>query len=111
VGGVDFGAVDACDLRATLAGNVGARMTTPAGWYPDPSGSGGQRYFDGANWTDRQAVAPMRKRLVWPWIVAGVMLLSFGGCGAGLAVGTHLNAFRGWVAGDAARVTPSTTGS
>ena len=21
-----------------------------AGWYPDPSGSGGQRYFDGTNW-------------------------------------------------------------
>lgn len=27
-------------------------MTTPAGWYPDPSGASGQRYFDGAEWTD-----------------------------------------------------------
>lgn len=22
----------------------------PAGWYPDPSGSGGQRYWDGSAW-------------------------------------------------------------
>ena len=27
-------------------------MTTPAGWYPDPSDAPGQRYFDGAQWTD-----------------------------------------------------------
>lgn len=31
-------------------------MTTPpttAGWYPDPDGSGGQRYWDGGAWSDR----------------------------------------------------------
>lgn len=28
-------------------------MTTPApGWYEDPAGGGGQRYWDGASWTD-----------------------------------------------------------
>lgn len=32
-------------------------MTTQAGWYPDPAGSGRQRYFDGENWTDNYAPA------------------------------------------------------
>ncbi|MDP7703778.1 MULTISPECIES: DUF2510 domain-containing protein [unclassified Mycobacterium] len=32
------------------AGAVPAR-TTPAGWYPDPSGQPGQRYWDGGTWT------------------------------------------------------------
>lgn len=28
------------------------RPSTPAGWYPDPSGTGGQRWWDGQRWTD-----------------------------------------------------------
>jgi uncharacterized membrane protein YhaH (DUF805 family) len=31
-----------------------------AGWYADPSGQGGQRYWNGEQWTDhRQAAAPI----------------------------------------------------
>lgn len=30
---------------------------TPAGWYPDPDGTGGQRYWDGAAWTEHRAPA------------------------------------------------------
>jgi uncharacterized RDD family membrane protein YckC len=33
-------------------------MTAPAGWYPDPDGSGGQRYFDGTDWTGHRAPPP-----------------------------------------------------
>jgi Domain of unknown function (DUF4352)/Protein of unknown function (DUF2510) len=29
-------------------------MTTPAGWYPDPDGTGGQRYFNGESWTEHR---------------------------------------------------------
>jgi hypothetical protein len=32
-----------------------AQATPPAGWYPDPSRPGGQRYWDGGQWTEHQA--------------------------------------------------------
>lgn len=28
---------------------------TPAGWYPDPDGAGGQRYWDGSTWTEHRS--------------------------------------------------------
>jgi len=31
--------------------------STPAGWYPDPDGSGGQRYWDGSIWTEHRSPA------------------------------------------------------
>ena len=30
----------------------------PAGWYPDPTNPGGQRYWDGQRWTEQAAAAP-----------------------------------------------------
>jgi hypothetical protein len=37
---------------------------TPApGWYPDPNGSGGQRWWDGSNWSDH--VAPGAAQANW----------------------------------------------
>ncbi|SEH46579.1 protein of unknown function [Mycolicibacterium rutilum] len=30
---------------------------TPAGWYPDPEGAGGQRYWDGSAWTEHRSPA------------------------------------------------------
>ncbi|MGD0381372.1 MAG: RDD family protein [Acidimicrobiales bacterium] len=37
-------------------------MTTPGvgpGWFPDPDGSGGHRYYDGAAWTDHRVPPPV----------------------------------------------------
>jgi hypothetical protein len=39
-------------------------MTEPsplAGWYPDPRGTLGQRYFDGANWTEFRSDRPANR--------------------------------------------------
>ncbi|MEZ5216029.1 MAG: NINE protein [Ilumatobacteraceae bacterium] len=33
--------------------------TTPAGWYPDPQQPGGQRYWDGATWTEHRQPPPV----------------------------------------------------
>ncbi|WP_156752077.1 DUF2510 domain-containing protein, partial [Mycobacterium sp. ACS1612] len=32
----------------------------PAGWYPNPSGAPGQRYFDGHVWTAHHRPAPQQ---------------------------------------------------
>jgi uncharacterized Tic20 family protein len=32
-------------------------FSSPAGWYPDPEGSGRQRFWDGQKWTDAVAAA------------------------------------------------------
>lgn len=53
-----------------------------AGWYADPSGGGGQRYWDGAQWTDHvtgpqvQAAQPTQY-VVTPKNPAVSLLISF----------------------------------
>jgi len=43
-------------------------MTTPAaGWYPDPAGSGGRRWWTGSSWGDQ--VQPAPQPVVQPWHV------------------------------------------
>jgi hypothetical protein len=38
---------------------IETQSTTPAGWYADPAGSGGKRWWDGVQWTTHlQAAAP-----------------------------------------------------
>jgi hypothetical protein len=37
------------------AGAATATASTPAGWYPDPDGGAGQRYWDGTAWTEHRA--------------------------------------------------------
>lgn len=62
-------------------------MTTPApGWYPDPSGTPGQRYWDGAQWGPGM---PQPKKsnagkvaLIVIASIVGVFILMFGGCAA-----------------------------
>jgi hypothetical protein len=35
-----------------------ASQPQPAGWYPDPTGNVGQKYWDGKGWEQRQDLAP-----------------------------------------------------
>jgi hypothetical protein len=55
-------------------------MSTPAGWFPDPSGGPAQRWWDGTQWTDHTSnpyapatvlTAPAGTRVynVWIWLV------------------------------------------
>ncbi|MGV8970492.1 MAG: DUF2510 domain-containing protein [Microbacteriaceae bacterium] len=64
---------------------------TPAGWYPDPSGTGGQRWWNGVDWTNDVQTAYVEAHLRQPipaaaagtpaynvniWIVLGLLLVS-----------------------------------
>lgn len=61
-------------------------MTTPAGWYPDPDGSGGQRYFDGQSWTDHPRPAGPNGKVVAGIIAAVVVLIVVAAAGVYLTL-------------------------
>ena len=77
-------------------------QTTQPGWYPDPQGGSGQRYFDGTTWTEQRAPAlqappvrqapPPKKRAVWPWVLLAIFVVILSGLGACVAfVGSVAN--------------------
>jgi hypothetical protein len=81
------------NLRGVRSG-LGGSMTTPAGWYPDPSGNGGQRYFDGVQWGPTAPTAPAPhaspapknpKGIRWGLLIAVLGVIGFfgivGSCG------------------------------
>jgi hypothetical protein len=39
------------------------------GWYPDPSGAPGKRYFDGQQWSEHRAAAHKSASKAWIWAV------------------------------------------
>ena len=67
---------------------MGAPSPTP-GWYPDPSGAPGQRYWDGQQWTIPARPPSARKVLA----IIAVPLLFFGGLATGVAIGMHWDEF------------------
>ena len=61
----------------------------PPGWYPDPSGAPGQRYFDGQQWTTHAPPAPKKSRTgLWIGLsLLAAVVLCFGGCAALIGIG------------------------
>ena len=53
-------------------------MTAP-GWYPDPAGGGGKRYWDGNAWRHPIPAAPAKKTRTWPVVVVATLAV-MGGC-------------------------------
>ncbi|MDQ0030159.1 DUF2510 domain-containing protein [Arthrobacter bambusae] len=86
-------------------------MSTPAGWYPDPSSAPQTRYWDGDVWTDQTrpfeppAALPGGKQISPKkrgngWIRAGMIVGGLGVIFAILAAGTtHVDAYGNSVQG------------
>jgi hypothetical protein len=54
---------------------TGEMQGPPApGWYPDPNGAQGLRYWDGANWTVTNAPPPQQRSSSRPLILALVII-------------------------------------
>jgi hypothetical protein len=64
----------------------------PPGWYPDPSGAPGQRYFDGARWTEHRSFTPQKSHAgkTALWVTLAVVVLFFGGCATLIAIGANV---------------------
>lgn len=61
-------------------------MTNPSpapGWYRDPTGAPGQRYWDGHNWGVGSPIPPRRKARKWPWIIGVAAVLVIGAAVSG----------------------------
>jgi hypothetical protein len=65
--------------------------TPPPGWYPDPSGAPGQRYWDGRAWHASPGPPPSASSTTGrAWLVVlAVVVLFFGGCAALIAIGAR----------------------
>lgn len=86
-------------------------MSTPAGWYPDPSNAPQSRYWDGDVWTDQtrpfEPPAALQESKKTPpkkrgngWIRSGVIVAGLGVVFAILAAGsTHVDAYGNSVQG------------
>jgi hypothetical protein len=62
---------------------------SPAGWYPDPSGAKGKRYWDGNTWHDAIPANAKPGGVNWPLaIIMGVLVL---GLGAACIAGKTMN--------------------
>lgn len=48
-------------------------MTAPAGWYEDPDGSGGQRYYDGRSWTEHRSAPAPKESGPSGGVIAGIV--------------------------------------
>lgn len=64
---------------------AGPRRAPDAGWYPDPGGGPGQRYWDGALWHDavpaRPGVPAARRSSARVWLVVVAVVLGLVGVG------------------------------
>jgi hypothetical protein len=64
--------------------------TSPAGWYPDPAGSGGLRWWDGVTWSDQ--VQPPVPQPAQPFVQPGDPLATGQPWGAGQPAGQQWGA-------------------